>query len=325
MKVSTSAWLDGGDRAPTPASHAAGRFLIDVQRGLALRQKRIPSKYFYDARGSALFEAICLTPEYYLTRTEMQIMRTHVDAMSERIGQGVALIEPGSGASLKTRLLIEALRPAVYVPIDVSEQALTGACAELGWRFPFLAIDPLHRDFMEQPLPRRAGAPRLVYFPGSTIGNLEPPEAAAFLDALRLQLDREEMLLIGVDLKKDARILHAAYNDAQGVTAAFNLNLLARINRELEGDFDVAAFRHLAFYNEACGWVEMHLQSLRAQTVQVADRSFDFRLEESLHTEISCKYAPEEFLRMAAGAGFAADGMWTDERGFFGVYLLRAA
>lgn len=324
MTSSASAWREGEDRAPNSAGRVARPFLSDVLCGLALPQKRIPSKYFYDARGSALFEAICVTPEYYLTRTEMQIMRAHVEDMARLIGRDIVLVELGSGASLKTRLLIEAMRPARYLPIDVSADALKEACAELAWRFPVLEIDPSVGDFTHEPLPR-CGARRLVYFPGSTIGNFAPEEAANFLRGLRAQLDAGEMLLIGVDLKKDAGVLHAAYNDAEGVTAAFNLNLLTRINRELDGDFDEAAFRHLAFYNEACGWIEMHLQSMRAQTVRVAGEAFAFRAEETVHTEISCKYSLADFGAMADAAGFLTDRIWTDGASLFSVHLLRAA
>lgn len=327
MKNSASATREG--RAADTPRHAGetpqARFLNDVLHGLSQPQKSIPPKYFYDARGSELFEAICATPEYYPTRTEMRIMARHVEEMAEALGRDVELIELGSGASLKTRLLIEALHPARYVPIDVSHSALEQAVGELSWRFPYLAIETCVADFTEAPLPKSAGLPRLIYFPGSTIGNFHPNEAVRFLQGLHAQLRAGEALLIGVDLKKDPAVLNAAYNDAAGVTAAFNLNLLERINAELGGDFDLATFRHLAFYNSEQGWVEMHLQSMIDQEVHIDGRHFHFRAEETLHTEISCKYSVREVQALAADAGFVPQKTWTDERALFSVHLMRAA
>ncbi|HKY02968.1 MAG TPA: L-histidine N(alpha)-methyltransferase [Burkholderiales bacterium] len=324
MKNSATATREGRAVAKSPSAYEP-RFLHDVLHGLSQPQKSVPPKYFYDACGSELFEAICATPEYYPTRTEMRIMAAHVREMADTIGPEVELIELGSGASLKTRLLIEALRPHRYVPIDVSHSALAQACGELNWRFPYLTIEPYAIDFTAAPLPERAGHNRLVYFPGSTIGNFHPNEAVRFLRGMRGQFLAGEALLIGVDLKKDGALLNAAYNDAQGITAAFNLNLLQRMNAELDGDFDLEKFRHLAFYNAECGWVEMHLQSLVDQDVCVAGHRFRFRAEETLHTEISCKYSVREFQALAADAGFYAQKTWTDERGYFSVHLMRAA
>ena len=299
-------------------------FLDDVLQGLAQPQKYVPPKYFYDARGSELFEVICATPEYYPTRVEMGIMEANVADMARHIPAGHALIELGSGASLKTRLLIQHARPAVYVPIDVSASALQQACKQLAWRFPTLEIEPRTGDFTSFRLPELDARNRVVYFPGSTIGNFHPEEAVAFMRGLNEQLRSGDLLLIGVDLKKDEGMLNAAYNDAQGVTAAFNLNLLERINRELGADFDIDSFRHLAFYNAERGWVEMHLQACRAMQVHLAGQTFDFRAEETVHTEISCKYALEEFQGLAVRAGFTTQAAWTDAARLFSVFLLRA-
>ena len=271
----------------------AGSFREDVIAGLSRPQKELPPKYFYDARGSRLFEAICRLPEYYPTRSELQLTRAHLAAIARFAGRGSALIEFGSGESVKSRLLIRAVRPAVYVPVDISADALGSAAARLRREFPWLKILAVHGDF-SQPLkiPALRGAGRrVVYFPGSTIGNLSPAEAHAFLRMTRGQVGREGAMLVGVDLKKDATVLHAAYNDAKGVTAAFNLNLLARINRELAGDFDLRAFRHYAFYNAPAGRIEMHLVSLRRQAAGVGRYRFTFEAGESIHTEDSFKYS----------------------------------
>ena len=299
-------------------------FLNDVLQGLAQPQKNIPPKYFYDARGSELFEVICATPEYYLTRAEMGIMAAHITEIATLIPPGHALMELGSGASLKTRLLIQHARPALYLPIDVSWNALEQACKELAWRFPALDIDPQLGDFTSLRLPKVEAHARLIYFPGSTIGNLHPEAALQFMRGLHAQLNRGDLFLVGVDLKKDEKTLNAAYNDAQGVTAAFNLNLLERMNRELGADFDVEAFRHLAFYNAEHGWMEMHLQALRDMRVCVAEQVFDFRAGETLHTEISCKYGTDEFRALASRAGFVKEALWTDAEGLFSVFLMRA-
>ncbi|HKO87422.1 MAG TPA: L-histidine N(alpha)-methyltransferase [Burkholderiales bacterium] len=299
-------------------------FLQDVLRGLAQAQKKIPPKYFYDARGSELFEVICATPEYYPTRAEMSIMAAHIGDIAASIPRNHMLIELGSGASLKTRLLIQHTQPLAYIPIDVSASALEEACRGLAWRFPTLDIEPLVADFTALRLPKAEGQTRVVYFPGSTIGNFYPDEAADFMRDLHAQLNEGDRLLIGVDLKKDPAILHAAYNDSQGVTAAFNLNLLERINRELGADFDIGNFRHLAFYNAERGWVEMHLQARHAMDVHLAGHRFHFRAEESLHTEISCKYELAEFAALAASAGFVKEAVWTDPDNLFSVFLLQA-
>jgi dimethylhistidine N-methyltransferase len=303
-------------------------FLDDVLRGLGLPQKAIPPKYFYDERGSQLFERICELPEYYPTRTEMAIMERHIGEMVTLLGPDTQLVEFGSGASVKTRLLVDRLEPSLYVPIDISETALRDACKALALMFPWLNISAVMADFTRSiKLPEFVGIPvhrKVVYFPGSTIGNFTPDEALEFLKGVREVVGPGGMLLIGVDLKKEKRVLDAAYDDARGVTAEFNLNLLHRINRELGGDFQVKRFRHKAFYDEQKGWIEMHLESLYSQFAHVGGQRFDFRLGETIHTEISCKYSVEEFQRLAARARFQAEKVWTDPANLFAVHLLIA-
>jgi dimethylhistidine N-methyltransferase len=300
-------------------------FLEDVLQGLARPQKALPPKYFYDAAGSRLFERICRLREYYPTRTELAITRKHLGEIRRFAGQGCALLEYGSGESLKTRLLIKALRPSVYLPVDISRDALQAAVKRLARAFPWLRVVPLAADF-SRPLeiPALGGrARRVVYFPGSTIGNLSHEEAHAFLKMTRAQVGPGGAMLVGVDLKKDANLLHAAYNDARGVTAAFNLNLLARINRELGGAFDLRRFAHYAFYNPLAGRIEMHLVAREAHAATLGKYRFFFQRGESIHTENSYKYSVPEFQALAAEAGWRAERVWTDARGLFSVHGLR--
>jgi dimethylhistidine N-methyltransferase len=309
--------------APVPPDN----FLQDVVAGLSLARKRLPPKYFYDGAGSELFERICRLAEYYPTRAETELTRSHLDAISAFAGAGVELIEYGSGASTKTRILIERLCPAVYVPIDISEPALERGAAALAAEFPWLNIQAVVGDFVRPlMLPAFNGkrGRKLVYFPGSTIGNLTPEEALSFLHMTRGLVGPDGAMLVGVDLKKDANVLHAAYNDAQGVTAAFNLNLLQRVNRELHGDFDVSAFSHYAFYNPQAGRIEMHLVSLVQQSVNIGRYRFSFDAGESIHTENSCKYSVEEFRALAAEAGFIGREVWLDSQGLFSLHGLTA-
>ena len=289
--------------------------------GLALPQKALPPKYFYDDPGSRLFERICRLPEYYLTRTELALTKANIAAIARFAGRGCELVEYGSGESLKTRLLIRALRPAAYLPVDISQAALRGAAERLGREFPWLEIVPVNGDFSRPVELPRSRAPRVVYFPGSTIGNLSPEEAHAFLSMTRGQAAR---MLVGVDLRKAATTLHAAYNDSRRVTAAFNLNLLARINRELGADFDPKSFEHYAFYNAAAGRIEMHLVSLTRQNVRIGRHRFAFEAGESIHTENSYKYSIEGFRALAAAAGYIGEKTWTDRRGLFALHALRA-
>jgi dimethylhistidine N-methyltransferase len=317
-------------RAPRGARRPpelTSRFRQDVLEGLARPQKALPPKYFYDAAGSRLFERICRLAEYYPTRVELAITRRHVADMARFAGKGCALLEYGSGESLKTRLLIRALRPAAYIPVDISADALAGAVRSLQREFPWLAVNPVVGDFSRPiELPAFPGrARRVVYFPGSTIGNLTPDEAHAFLKMTRAQVGARGAMIVGVDLKKDANVLHAAYNDAKGVTAAFNLNLLARINRELGGDFDARKFAHYALYSPLAGRIEMHLVAREAHAVNIGEFRFLFERGESIHTENSYKYTVPEFAALAERAGFRAVKLWQDARRLFSVHGLVAA
>ena len=297
-------------------------FRDEVVAGLSAPQKSLPPKYFYDAAGSRLFARICKLPEYYLTRAELELTRRHVSAIARFAGRGCQLVEYGTGEGVKSRLLIRALRPEAYVPIDISEDALATAAGRLAREFPWLRIRPLLGDFsrpLEIPVRRTRGALSVVYFPGSTIGNLTPEEAHAFLAMSRGFAQR---MLVGVDMKKDPALLHAAYNDARGVTAAFNLNLLARINRELGANFALKRWRHYAFYNPAQGRIEMHLVSMAAQEVALGRHRFRFAAGETIHTENSYKYSLDGFRDLAARAGFRAAKAWTDRRGLFALHGL---
>jgi dimethylhistidine N-methyltransferase len=309
---------------------APGGFHEDVVAGLSLPQKSLPPKYFYDAKGSRLFERISRLPEYYPTRTELFLTRKHLGQIARFAGKGGALIEYGSGEGVKTRVLIRAVRPSVYIPVDISEEALHRAAMRLQREFPWLHIAPVAGDF-SRPLKIPAFSQkqnikgrRVVYFPGSTIGNLTPEEAQAFLRMTRGQVGPKGAMLVGVDLKKDPVLLHAAYNDSRGVTAAFNLNLLARINRELGAGFDLRRWRHYAFYNAALGRIEMHLASLTKQSVDVGDHRFSFERGETIHTENSYKYSVGEFQALAALGGFRPVKVWTDSAALFSLHGLAA-
>ena len=304
----------------------AGRFLDDVTAGLSRSLKALAPKYFYDERGSRLFEAICDTPEYYPTRAEAALMRARAREMARCLGPRCTIIELGSGSGRKTRILIDALEPVAYVPIDIAQEQLRETAAAIASEFPRLAVHAVCADYSRPlilpSLAAMGARRRVVYFPGSTIGNLTVPEAAAFLVHARELAGPGGAMLVGVDLKKDAARLNAAYNDGAGVTAAFNLNLLRRINRELGADFDISAFRHHAFYHAMHGRIEMHLVSLKEQTVRVGGRAFRFRGGESIHTENSCKYSVDEFRRLAGDAGFDPVACWTDRERLFAVHCL---
>ena len=323
------------DLGRRPAQLGAGRaapgsFHEDVVAGLSLPQKSLPPKYFYDAKGSRLFERICRLAEYYPTRTELRLTRNRVGEIARFAGKDSVLIEYGTGEGLKTRVLIRALRPSVYIPIDISAEALARAAGRLQGEFPRLEIAPVRGDF-SRPLKipffaqkQKTAGRRVVYFPGSTIGNLTPDEAHAFLRMTRGQVGPKGAMLVGVDLKKDPVVLHRAYNDSRGVTAAFNLNLLERINRELEGDFDLRRWQHYAFYNAALGRIEMHLASLASQSVNIGDHRFGFERGETIHTENSYKYSVAEFQALAARGGFKPVKVWTDSAQFFSLHGLTA-
>ena len=298
----------------------------EVLAGLSARQKTLPCKYFYDERGSQLFDAICELPEYYLTRTELGIMETHVDAMAAALGPRVLLIEPGSGSSLKTRLLLEHLPdPVAYVPVDISREHLMKAAERLKQLYPALELLPVCADFNQPfplPAPRREASRTAVYFPGSTLGNFVPAEAAALLRHMRHLAGDDGALLVGIDLQKDPAVLVRAYDDAAGVTAEFNLNILARLDRELGADFDLRRFHHRAVWDPKQGCIEMHLVSAREQTVTVAGQRFHFRAGEHILSERSHKYTLEGFSALAAQAGLKIERQWTDDRRYFCVACL---
>ena len=303
------------------------RFRADVLRGLGRPAKELPCKYFYDERGSRLFEQICALDEYYPTRTELAIMRRFAAAMAAWLGPRCLLIEFGSGSSTKTRLLLDHLETAAaYVPVDISGAHLERSARILAADHPGLPVLPVHADFTAPlTLPRNLEeARRAVYFPGSTIGNFTPPEARALLRRVHALCGPGGGLLIGIDFKKDRATLEAAYNDARGVTRAFNLNLLRRINRELGGDFRLDRFRHHAFYNADEGRIEMHLISTGRQTVRIGPAQIGFTAEEGIRTEYSYKYDVEGFGTLAASAGWTVEQVWTDERRLFGVLYLAA-
>lgn len=298
------------------------RFLDDVVAGLTAMPKRLPPKYFYDQRGSALFERICELDEYYLTRTELAIMRNHAPAMADALGPGVLLIEPGSGASVKIRLLLEHLRDvAGYVPVDISGQHLQQVTQQLQHDLPELAVWPVHADFLQAfELPDMpAAGRRVIYFPGSTIGNLSPEKAAAWLTQMGAIAGPGGGLLIGVDLKKDVAILEAAYNDREGVTRAFNLNLLQRLRDEVGADVQVDRFEHRAFYNNSEGRIEMHLVSTDRQTIRLDDTEVHFEPGETIHTENSYKFDLEQFRELAEKTGWRRAAYWTDDNDYFSV------
>jgi L-histidine Nalpha-methyltransferase len=298
-----------------------------VLNGLGRARKAIPCKFLYDARGSALFEEICRLPEYYPTRTEIAILEENSADIAAQMGPHCRLIEFGSGASQKVRILLHALdRPAAYVPVDISREHLRDAATSLAEDFPSVPVIAVCADYTRAfPLPPLPGAngKRVGFFPGSTIGNFEPDAAAAFLGNYGRILGPGGEMLIGVDLKKDTEILDAAYNDRAGVTAAFNLNLLERANRELDGDLDLDRFEHLAFYSEAEGRVEIYIRSLADQQARIAGSRFHFSKDELIHTEYSYKYSVEDFRALASRAGFRPVDTWTDPGELFSVHYFR--
>ena len=298
-----------------------------VLAGLSRRPRAIPAKFLYDARGSALFDEICELPEYYLTRTETKILAERAHDIARLVGRGAALVEFGSGSSVKSRLLLDAMDDlAVYAPIDISREHLEGSAARLRRDYPALAVEPVFGDYMElRALPRVVeGRRRLGFFPGSTIGNLEPQEAVAFLRNARKLLGDDGALVLGVDLRKDPQVLHDAYNDAAGVTARFTLNLLRRMNRELDASFDLAGFAHDASYNVSEGRIEIFFKSLRDQTAMIGNRQFAFAAGERVHTEYSYKYDREGIAALAQAGGFRIAQTWTDRDGLFAVAYLVA-
>lgn len=301
----------------------------EVLAGLARPQKTLPCKFFYDTRGSQLFDDICRLPEYYPTRTEARILQDNLPAIAQAIGPRALIVEYGSGSSTKTRLLLDHLSDlAGYVPIDISCTHLMQSARTLAATYAELPIKAVCADYTRPfHLPAFAERPASVvaFFPGSTIGNFEPDEAVAFLSAVRRTCGPGSSLLIGVDLKKDPAVLHAAYNDSAGVTAAFNRNVLRHINDQLGSDFNEAGFDHYAFYNVPAGRMEMHLVSRAKQTVTIDDRTFTFAAGESVHTENCYKYTVPAFQTLAAKAGYTAEQVWTDADQRFSLHFLTTA
>lgn len=303
-------------------------FLGEVLEGLSRPQKTLPCKYFYDDRGAALFEEICTVEEYYLTDADLEVMEARAAEMGTLIGPNALLVEYGSGSGRKTRYLLEHLEaPAGYVPVDISREQLEETARALAGDFPHIRVLPVCTDYTTPfalPRPRPAPARSVAFFPGSTIGNFEVPAAERFLRHIAQTCGSGGGLIIGVDLRKDPHVLEAAYNDARGVTAAFNLNLLERINRELGADFDPGGFAHQAIFNDEMSRIEMHLRSLRDQYVRLAGKSIHFAAGESICTEYSYKYDLPRFAAMAGRAGFEIEKVWTDSAGRFSVQYLVA-
>src|SRR5258708_6393756 len=304
---------------------ASESFAADVAAGLTATPKRLSPKYFYDRVGSELFERITELPEYYPTRCETGVLRDHARDIAGLLPAGAVLIEFGSGSSTKTRIVLrEAKSLAAYVPVDISAEFLRNEVEALRGEFPDIAMLPVVADISRPfDLPSAAAElPRAGFFPGSTIGNFEPHEAAAFMRHAARVLGRGASLIVGVDLVKDTQVLQCAYNDKQGVTAAFNLNLLERINRELGAKIDLDTFEHHAFFNRERSRIEMHLASLKRQRFKVAGECIDFRTGETIHTENSYKYTVESFGALARGAGWTQSAVWTDAKAYFSVHVL---
>ena len=308
---------------PSPDT-CSGAFAHAMLEGFSHKPRRISPKWFYDAEGSRLFDAICELPEYYPTRTEIALLDRHGPDIARRIGPGAEIVEFGAGSLRKIRLLLDALnKPAGLLPIDISAEHLHASAASLQRDHPRLAIHPLAADFTQDLVLPAASGPRVGFFPGSSIGNFEPDEALQLLKRMANWLDGG--LLIGVDLVKEPDLLHAAYNDAQGVTARFNRNLLARANVELGADFELARWAHSAFYHPALQRIEMHLVSRSDQVLHLCGQAIAIREGDSVHTENSYKYTVAGFQQMAEAAGFRPDAVWVDVRRWFALHWLRPA
>jgi dimethylhistidine N-methyltransferase len=309
---------------PDGVTDTALAFAIDVVEGLSAFPKRIPAKYFYDAAGSQLFQQITELPEYYPTRTEMQILTSRRHQLGALLPSGAALVEFGSGSTEKARIVLQAAAFAVYVPVDISGDFLAEEASRLKRDLPQLLVLPVAGDFVEPlVLPAEAHARlRVGFFPGSTIGNFEPFQACAFLRHLAGVLGAGATLIVGVDLVKDPETLFKAYNDSEGITARFNRNVLVRMNRELGANFDPCAFEHHAFYNRELSRIEMHLASRKRQKVRVAGRTIELRAGETIHTENSYKYTIDTFAALAQGAGWVSRAVFTDPRQYFSIHVL---
>jgi dimethylhistidine N-methyltransferase len=310
---------------------SADHLCEDAVRGLSGPRKQLPAKYFYDERGAQLFEEICTLDAYYPTRTELAILRDNIDEIVQRMGPRVRLVEMGSGSGVKTGLLLEHLQdPVAYAPIDISRAQLVEFALATAERFPALEVAPVCADYtrpLALPQPRRPAMRTVAFFPGSTIGNFEPDEAQRFLERVARLCGPDGGLLVGVDLRKDPTVIERAYNDPEGVTAEFNLNVLARINRECGADFDLSAFRHQALFYDEHGRIEMRLVSRRAQTVRIPcdgeDALIDFAEGDFVTTEYSYKYEPDGFAQLVNAAGWAVERCWMDSSKWFSVQLLR--
>ncbi len=301
-------------------------FRDDVLAGLAAPIRAIPARWLYDRRGSELFEEITRLPEYYLTRLDTELLARHAPEVGAIVGPGSAIVELGAGSAVKTPILIEAVKPAAYVPIDISGEFLRSAAQEVQREHSDLSVHPVEADFMKEiPLPPAVdGLPRLGFFPGSTIGNMIPATAVDLLRAFRAALGVGANLLIGIDRVKDIETLLRAYDDSAGVTAAFNLNLLHRINAQLGGDIPVDDFAHRAVWNEAKSRIEMHLVARRDLAFAVAGRSFEMRAGETIHSENSHKYGPRDASLLLRAAGWAPIREWTDAGDNFALILAEA-
>jgi len=301
-------------------------FYAAVVAGLSKKTKTIPPKFFYDEKGSELFSLICAQPEYYPPSVERRMLTELAEEIAALTGKGRILIEPGAGNAAKVRLILNALHPSAFVPMDISFEYLKTVSTELAKAYPWLPVHATCVDFTHSlPVPEEVpDGKRLVFFPGSSIGNFSRDEAIDFLNLIHDTVGKDGMLLIGVDTKKGEELLHAAYNDTAGITAQFNLNLLHRMRNELEADVDLQSFEHNAFYNAQAGRIEMHLVSQQSQKLRINGHSFDFEKGESVHTENSYKYSPKEFLELSEKSHFEPVHHWVDKQGLFAIYLLKA-
>lgn len=298
--------------------------LDDILSGLRQPQKQLPSKYFYDERGSRLFEEITRLEEYYPTRTETEILEQHIEGIADCIGANAMMIELGSGSSKKTRMLLDRLSLHAYVPVDISENYLLKVVSQLRRDYPEISIIPVFADYtFPFEIPSMGGdcKRQVVFYPGSTIGNFRPAQAKHFLEMIASLTDDHSGMLVGVDLKKDTDVLEAAYNDARGITADFNKNILARINRELDADFDMDAFNHKAFYNEEEGRIEMHLVSTEKQHIRIDGQDIYLEKGESIHTENSYKYSLDDFEALVSN-WYSVERVWTDDNDYFSLQYL---
>jgi len=319
--------LDNFDHSMVRREKDYNLMLKEVIEGLGKSQKELPCKYFYDEKGSQLFDRICQLDEYYPTRTELRIMQDNIDSISEVLGDDVMLIEYGSGSSEKIKIILDNVKGIkAYLPVDISMEHLIKSAAQIAAQYKDLEVIPLCADYNRSfkiPLPKNPIKTKIVYFPGSTIGNFHPSEAETFISRIRRVVNKHGGLLIGVDLKKDKKILQQAYNDSQGITAQFNLNLLQHINNKLDANFDPQAYIHEAFYNPQQGRVEMHLVSREHQAVLINDTEIPIKKGESIWTESSYKYNLEEFAVLANRSGFEVEKVWTDDENLFSVQYLK--